>query len=117
MSSCPLGRRVDGVGVAPDLVSCLESRVYGAGGRRVEPAANGSPPVWWEVQNEHVGWGCIADAADANGSWAAETKQSDADRPMWVHVRNAAQIACAGTETSLGGGMSTRSGLRAPRTF
>ena len=35
--------------------------------------------MWWEVQNEHVGWGSVVEAADAaNGSWA-ETKQSDAD--------------------------------------
>ena len=31
------------------------------------------------MQNEHVGWGSVVEAADAaNGSWA-ETKQSDAD--------------------------------------
>ena len=106
MSSCPLGRRVDGVGAAPDL--CLprsrglprESRL-----RARRPCGEGLPPAW-EGTGRIVGWFCTADAADAaNGSWAG-TKQSDADRPMWVHVRISHKIRFARTEASLRGRMS-----------
>ena len=102
MSSCPLGRRGDGVGLARSLSMERRRRVDGTSplGQRVAPS------VWWEVQNEHVRWGCAADAAHAaNGSWAG-TKQSDADRPMWVHVRISHKIRFARTEASLRGRMS-----------
>ena len=98
------------MGAAPDLCSpraegCLESRVYGAS-TGASPLRRRAAPRWWEVQNGHVGWGCAADAADAaDGSWA-ETKQSDADRPMWVHVRISHKIRFARTEASLRGRMS-----------
>ena len=117
MSSCPLGRRGDGVGVALDLCSpgeegCLESCAYGAGGRRVAAAAKGLPPAWWEVQNGHVGWGDAIDAADAaGGSWAG-TKQSDADRPMWGARADARQIVRIQTERYLRGGTSTTRHVR-----
>ena len=59
------------------------------------------------MQNGLVGWGCAADAAHAaNGSWG-ETEQSDADRPMWVHVRFVVRAFRERTEGSLRGGMST----------
>ena len=81
-----MGRRVDGKGLAPDLVSpgaegCLESRVYGASNLRQTAA-----PSVGRVQNEHVGRDFVADAADAANGSRAGTKQSDVDRPMWVHV-------------------------------
>ena len=107
MSSCPLGRRGDGVGLARSLSMERRRRVDGTSplGQRVAPS------VWWEVQNEHVRWGCAADAAHAaNGSWAG-TKQSDADRPMWVvHVRFRLKSNENWTEGSLKGGMSTLTG-------
>ena len=66
------------------ILPCNKTAASTARRWRVAPGAKGLPPAWWEVQNEHVGWGCVADAADAaDGSWA-ETEQSDADRPMWV---------------------------------
>ena len=69
--------------VSPGAEGCLESRVYGAGVGASNLRRRAAPSIW-EVQNEDVGCRCVADAADAaNGSWAA-TKQSDADRPMWV---------------------------------
>ena len=71
----------------------------------------GLPPAW-EVQNEHVGWGCVANAADAaNGSWAG-TKQSDADRPMWGARADARQIVRIQTERYLRGGTSTTRHVR-----
>ena len=100
-----MGRRVDGKGLAPDLVSpgaegCLESRVYGAGGRRVAPAAKAAPSGRG-MQNDLFGWGGAVGAADAApGSWAG-TKQSDADRPMWVHVRFVVRAFGERTEGSL----------------
>ena len=79
------------------------SRVASTG---ASPLRRRAAPAWWEVQNEHVGCGCVADAAHAaHGSWAG-TKQSDADRPMWVHVRISHKIRFARTEASLRGRMS-----------
>ena len=110
MSSCPLGRRVDGVGLAPDLVSAsrVASTALGVGASNLRQTA---APSLGRVQNEHVGRDCVADAADAaNGSWA-ETEQSDADRPMWVvHVRFRLKSNEDWTEGSLKGGMSTLAG-------
>ena len=72
--------------VSPGAEGCLESRVYGAGGRRVEPAANGCSQVVGGAERT-CRMGLRRRAADAaNGSWAG-TKQSDADRPMWAHVQ------------------------------
>ena len=88
------------------ILPCNKTAASTARRWRVAPGAKGLPPAWWEVQNEHVGCGCVADAAHAaHGSWAG-TKQSDADRPMWVHVRISHKIWFARTEASLRGRMS-----------
>ena len=88
--------------VSPGAEGCLESRVYG----RVAPAAKGCPQRVVGGAERTCRWGCVADAADAAGGGWAETKQSDADRPMWVHVRISHKIRFARTEASLRGRMS-----------
>ena len=104
-SCCGASRRWQGVGAGPRLPRSRglprESRL-----RARRPCGEGLPPASWEVQNEDVRWVCAADAADAAGGGWAETKQSDADRPMWVHVRISHKIRFARTEASLRGRMS-----------
>ena len=109
-SCCGASRRWQGVGAGPRLPRSRglprESRLraYGAGGRRVEPAANGCPQL--EEGTERTCRMRVRRGRCRCCQWELRPSNQTRTAQCGCTCRNAAQTACARTEASLRGRMS-----------